>query len=73
MQGYAENMIDSVLMPVADGAKHLCAHDQVAAIETVINAICQIWSGYFLRHKIKFRCVRVDLQTIHAQKLQRSR
>lgn len=57
IHSYAENMVDSVLMPVADGARHLCADDQVTAVETVINAVCQTWLDYFLKHKIKFRLV----------------
>lgn len=55
VQGYAENMIDSVLMPVADGAKHLGVDDQVAALATVVDGICRTWSDHFLKHKIRIR------------------
>ena len=55
LQSYAENMIDSVLMPVADGAKHLGTEDQVAALATVVDGMCKTWSHYFLKNKIRIR------------------
>ncbi|XP_067928038.1 uncharacterized protein [Watersipora subatra] len=53
-QSYAENVVDNVLAPVIDGAKHLCTEDQVLAVETFIDAICKTWLEYLLKHKIKF-------------------
>ena len=58
MQDYAESLIDSVLMPVADGAKNLCPEDQLSAMETVLESICNSWKKYFLQRKVKFRSVR---------------
>ena len=52
---YVEQALDSLIDPVVAGVSKLKTTSQISVISMTVNAMCEAWTGYILKQKIRFR------------------
>ncbi len=52
---YVEQAMDSLMEPVVSGVSKLKTPAQLSAISIAVVAMCEAWTNFIFKHKIRFR------------------
>jgi hypothetical protein len=55
MNPYVQQALDRILEPVVDGVSKLKTTAQLSAISMAVTKMCEAWTSFILKEKIKFR------------------